>query len=1323
MMTLFQNKLPSKIPLRFVLIVPFTAIIVLAVSLLGYIAYINGHKMVDEAARQIHMEISARIEDHLNNFMEVPRQINEFNYTSFQKGWTNPKDEKALQAYFLEQVKNHDTITSVYFGNIDGGIIGSGREGLGGAYYVYATEDLKAGTFKKYIITESGELGKLLPPVPDFDARTRPWYIGAKEKGEFSWNNIYILFTGQDMTISASSPVYDEDNHLLGVISVDIFLSQIEEFLKSLKISKSGQIFIMERSGLLVAASTGEKPFAEKNGKMERLNASDSQSPIVKYSAGFLRGRFGSDYEITDDQQLEFTIDEERYFLTVSPVHQGVDWLTVVVIPESDFTAEIIATNRSTALVTVLALIFAIGFSIFVSQKISDRISYMNKSIRVFAHGEGAGLEISNSRISEIDELATAFVEMQDHLQVTLANLKAEVEERRNVEQTLRESETRFRLLAENSTDMISRHDPQGIYLYVSPACKSILGYEPEEMIGHSAFEFIHPDDAFTVDHARQVIIEQPVNPTTIFRARRKDGEYIWLETISHVVINPETGIAMEVHAASRDITARRQMHKDLRESEQRYKMISELTSDYIYKIGVAADGKVSLDFVTDSFYATTGRDVNQAKTLESWSNIFHPDDLEKVMAFLQTLIATHQPGQMECRTYLANGQMRWVEITARPEWNGKENRVASIIGAVKDITLPKLAEEKIRESEEQLKAVIEGSQLGFSDWNIATNTIRRNERWAGMLGYTLQEIEDNYRQWEDLLHPDDRARAKQALQEHIDGKTPIHRDEYRLRAKDGSYRWILDQGTIVEYDKQGRPLRMTATHTDITERKNAEEALRESEDKFKYLFEYSMVGKSITHIGGEVYVNKALCDMLGYSSEEMQGKKWQAITHPDDIELTQRNIDALAAGEKNSARFIKRFVRKNGDIVWVDLSSSLRRDSHNKPLYLMTAVIDITDRKQAEEALVESENRFRSVLETISLLGVLLDTEGRIILCNNFLLDLTGWKREEVLNQIWFDIFLPPEIHDEIKDGIFSKSIRDGAIPTHYVNEIITRQNERRLVQWNNTVLRDQKGIVIGVASIGEDITARKQAEEEIRKLNAELEQRVWDRTLQLETTSREMEAFSYSVSHDLRAPLRGIDGWSQALREDYYDKLDEQGRQYIDRVRVETQRMGHLIDDMLELAQLTRAEMRKEQMDLSVLAQIIAERLQKDEPSRKVDFIIQPGLTAEGDPYLLEAALTNLLGNAFKFTGKTANARIEFGQTESQGQRVFFIRDNGAGFDMAYSQKLFGAFQRMHKATEFPGTGIGLASVQRVIHRHGGKVWAEAEVDRGATFYFTLG
>ncbi|MBF0396366.1 MAG: transporter substrate-binding domain-containing protein [Desulfobacterales bacterium] len=384
---------------------------------------------------------------------------------------------------------------------------------------------------------------------------------------------------------------------------------------------------------------------------------------------------------------------------------------------------------------------------------------------------------------------------------------------------------------------------------------------------------------------------------------------------------------------------------------------------------------------------------------------------------------------------------------------------------------------------------------------------------------------------------------------------------------------------------------------------------------------------------------------------------------------------------------------------------------------------IEIQERRLAEDKLLEQRERLSAIINATTANINVIDRQFNIIELNKTFAATFNLPKDELLGKNILELF-PEEGRKQRKEWI--ESVLCSGNPK--------RVESQRGSSWVDVVLYpvfDAFGNVIEVALYAIDITDRKIAEEQIRQLNTELENRVKERTALLELTNKELESFSYSVSHDLRAPLRSIDGWSMALMEDYGSNLDEQGHKYIYRIRVEAQRMGQLIDDLLKLSRLTRTEMQTNLINLSELVYKTSYKLKEKNLNSEIEFIIHPDLKTKADEGMISIVLINLIDNAIKFSSKKQISKIEFGKLKSDdhqirpediGKQIFYIKDNGVGFDMAYVGKLFGAFQRLHKTKDFPGTGIGLTIVQRIIHRHGGRIWAEGAVNQGATFYFTL-
>ena len=368
---------------------------------------------------------------------------------------------------------------------------------------------------------------------------------------------------------------------------------------------------------------------------------------------------------------------------------------------------------------------------------------------------------------------------------------------------------------------------------------------------------------------------------------------------------------------------------------------------------------------------------------------------------------------------------------------------------------------------------------------------------------------------------------------------------------------------------------------------------------------------------------------------------------------------------------------------------------------------------EHSHEALRESEEKFKRLVEDMND-GYFVVQDSKVVFANVRSAEMLGHPEAEITNKPEEGLLTP-----EVIKGLSEMQVRESsgeAAPQQYEMKLIRRDSTARTVELGARLIN--YGGRPAVSVVMRDITERRKAEEALAQQAQELARS----NNELSAVNKELEAFSYSVSHDLRAPLRSVDGFSKAILEDYADKLDEQGKDYLQRVRAASQRMAQLIDDLLNLSRVTRSDMRCEPVNLSALAQTIAEELKKTQPGRQVEFVIKEGLTVNGDARLLKLVLENLLSNSWKFTAKHTSARIEFGVERPDGKFAYVVRDDGAGFDMAYVEKLFTPFQRLHAPTEFLGTGIGLALVQRIIHRHGGRVWAKGEVEKGAKIYFTL-
>jgi PAS domain S-box-containing protein len=713
-----------------------------------------------------------------------------------------------------------------------------------------------------------------------------------------------------------------------------------------------------------------------------------------------------------------------------------------------------------------------------------------------------------------------------------------------------------------------------------------ILGFSREESIGRSTLDlgvWITPDDRerFT-------------------GAFRKDGYIRDLELVLKTKASNIVTVMISVElikidgracmlSSFFDITARKQAEEALRKSERKLREAQEMAHlgywDWDVKTGnVQWSEEVYKIFGLDP--KTFTPQIDSILALSPW-----PEDNERDQELINKAIQSHEPGSYEQKFLRPDKSIGHYYSTFQGNYN-EQGDLVSIIGSVLDITERKQAEEKVKDSEHHLSEAQRIAKMGSWRWNRET----RKFTWSEGL-YHLFKLDPSLpppllNELSKWYSAEDWKRLDKATTKALENGVPYEL-ELEVKRPDGSRFFSRTTGTPVK-DANGSIIAIEGTDQDVTERKQVEDAIRHSEERFRVTFEHATVGMSLTSPEGKlVRINNALAEMLGYSIEELQSMNFVDITYPEDTPASAELIRSLLAGERTVYRLEKRYFHKSGSVIWGDVSSTLVRDTAGAPLHLITSVINITERK---------------------------------------------WAQEELL------------------------------------------------------------------------------------KLNRELEDRVLQRTVQLDASNKELEAFAYSVSHDLRAPLRAVDGFSRIILEEYAGKLDVEGNRLLNVVRDNTMKMDQLITDLLELSRTSRADIQISPVDMTKLTQTVFKEIASPEDQKAIKLSVAALPDAMGDFTLLRQVWRNLLGNAIKYSTPKEKRCIEVGGKTVKGENIYYVKDNGVGFNPEYTHKLFGVFQRLHKSSEFEGTGIGLAIVQRIVHRHNGRVWAEGKVGEGATFYFAV-
>jgi PAS domain S-box-containing protein len=1470
----------GKVPLRTVLIVPFVFQIVGTVGLVGYLSARNGQEAIEDLAYQLMDQVDHGVEQNLQHYLDVPKHINQSLAAAIHTGVLNWKNFSGLERYFAQQLQAYDTVSNVAIATEQKEFLSVEKSLASDALIIRVLNQSTNYAFHYYAADRQGKRIKLTKVRNDYNPHNdppqgRPWYRVAQQAGQAIWLPVVNLSQGVDhpiLTMVNFLPFLDSDGNFQGVLAASLYLPQFTSFLESLEVGRTGQVFIIDRQGLLIASSTGETPFKPQlnsdyrenlNPQEWRLAAQNSRNPLTQASLNFVLTQIDNFDQIQQKRKFKFDFNHEHYFLQVHPISEqsGLDWLIITVVSEADFMKQIYANTRMSILLCITALIGAVGIGILTARWVTKPILFLNNSAKKLAQGEW-DKPIEIERDDEVGELSNSFNQMAAYLQQSFAELN-------NLNEALDKNERKLRGIFNQTFQFIGTLSLDGILLEVNQTALDFAGLQLADVIGKPFCEcywwtiskktqaqlriaikrackgaFVRyevdvlgaGDRVFTIDFSLKPIFDQNGKVEFLISegrdiTQRKQAQKIlanYNRTLEAQVATRTAELADANQQLKREIAERQLLGGKLYSSTQQVRTIFESITDIVLII----DAQKSIQIIPTKMIS---EDTTSPSLLNSIVEQFFQQEQSEGSWFaqVQQVLDNQQSINFDYNLRIDNQEV-WFTACVSPLLDD------SVVWVARDITERKRVEQELRDSKHFIEQIANNSPQLLYLFNPTTGSdLYINRQSIDILGYTPEEILQRGAQFFlEVLHPDDLLLLERNLiywETAVDGEILL--TESRFRHKNGSWRWLLSQEVVFARDENNRVIKVLGTSQDISDRKQTDLELQDSK---RFIERIAQASPCILYIydvieSRNIYSNQEIAQVLGYTPQQIQAMGdavMPTILHRDDFAKLPENMQKLsnlAEGEVLEREYRMRDAQGEWHTLF-GRETVFSRTADGKIQQIIGTATDITERKQVEEKLRQSEAQLNTIITSTSDGIMILDQEGKVRFVNPSAIELCNLPSQNIIDYPWgIPVGETSEIElvdsnrnvrtiemkttqtqwlgefayvlalrdisdrkqaemalqerelmlrtlaDNLPNGLIYQLVHEpnGNVYFSYItagieclvgikpevvmqdasvlhnilveedrllNEQLTEKSRRNLsifemqmrkrkstgeIQWSYVRsaprrLDDGRTVWDGIEI---DITNLKQTEAELAKAKEAAE-----------AANRAKSQFLANMSHELRTPLNGILGYAQILQRDKSCTPKQQ-----EGINIIYQCGTHLltlINDILDLSKIEagKLELYPEDFHFPAFITGVLEIFQLKAEQKEIHFnhlALTPIPTLiHADEKRLRQVLINLLSNAIKFTDTgsvTFQVKVvELKECENQQQISkirFQVEDTGIGIKPDKIEKIFLPFEQVGDSLyRGEGTGLGLSISQKIVEIMGSKIYVETTPGVGSKFWFEL-